>query len=149
MAWVLTAVAGSVGASLFYLSRPLPLIFWASFLLLLLVALAITFSHWLERRTMILLDDQSVSFRSPLREVTFGWNEVEKVLCVKIQGGWRFMVVGTAAAFRFQSLVTLRSGFGRTVRSGYAKGVEMATFIRRLAGLDQVHQEDQVWIYSK
>jgi hypothetical protein len=59
------------------------------------------------------------------------------------------MVVGSVGAFRFQSSVTLRSGFGRSVRSGYERGVEIAAFIQRFAGLDQVNQEDLVWIYSK
>jgi uncharacterized membrane-anchored protein len=149
MAWALAAVATSVGVSLVSLNRQLPLVFWLSFVLLLVVAIAITFSHWLERRTMIILEDESVIFQSPLRSVMLPWEQIEKLACIKIQRGWRFMVSGKQAAFRFQSMITLRSGFGREVRSGYDRGLEIARFIQHSAKLDQVSQQDQVWIYSK
>ena len=59
------------------------------------------------------------------------------------------MVSGLDAAFRFQSLVVIRSASGREVRSGFIEGQRLAQRIYQAAGLEELEQRDGIWIYRK
>jgi hypothetical protein len=149
IAWLLFGISLFVGLYLLFFDFTLPLLFWLAFTLLLLVALAISFSHWLEERTSLILEAEGIQFQSPLRKVMLAWPEIDELWCGKIQGGWRFMVSGKESAFRFQSHVVLRSGSGREVQSGFIKGQEIAGHIYKIAQLGKVERQDEIWIYRK
>lgn len=149
MAWVLFTISLMVGLYMLYFNFTLPVIFYIATVLLLLVALAISLSYWLERNAVISVSEQGVGFRSPIRRVFLDWNEIEELWCGAIRGGWRFMVSGEAAAFRFQSLIVLRSGTGREVRSGFPEGVRIAQTIFNKAGLTAHKEEQDIYVFRK
>jgi hypothetical protein len=149
MAWGLFGISLLAGLYMLFYIFELPIVFWLASTLLLIVALAITLSHWLEGRTVIRLKVEGIQFESPLRNVEFAWSEIEELWCGKIRGGWRYMISGTDAAFRFQSLVIIRSGQGREVRTGFGEGQKIAKMIHQSAGLNELDRQDDIWIYRK
>jgi hypothetical protein len=148
-AWLLFGITFVVGVPLFLMDFTLPLIFWFAFTILFIVALAISLSHWLEKRTLIMIGEDDICYQSPLRTVRLAWGEIDELRVGAMQGGWRFMVSSTDTAFRFQSLVVIRSGSGREVRSGFMKGEQIADYIHRKAGLERVDHQDEIWIFGK
>jgi hypothetical protein len=149
MAWLLFGITFVVGVPILVLHFELPLIFWFAFAVIFIVALAISFSHWLEKRTIIMIGEDDIRYRSPLRAVTLAWGQIDELRVGAIQGGWRFLVSGIDSAFRFQSLVVFRSGSGREVRSGFSQGKQIAGYIHQKAGLERVDHQDGVWIFHK
>ena len=149
IAWILFGISVFVGAYMLYFRFVLPLLYWISIGILLMVALAISFSHWLEQRTAIVLSESGVGFRSPLRKVDLSWDEVDELWCGAIRGGWRYVVSGGNVAFRFQSLIAIRSGTGRTVRSGYPEGRGLAQTLVHRAGLKINEEQEGIIIYRR
>jgi hypothetical protein len=149
MAWVLFGIALLIGAYLLFFNFDLPIVFWLASALLLFVALAISFSHWLEGHTTITLSESGVRYESPIRKVAFNWSEIEELWCGKIRGGWRYMVSCKNAAFRFQSLVVIRAGSGREVRTGFREGQKIAQFLYQAAELIEFERQDNIWVYRK
>jgi hypothetical protein len=148
-AWLLFGIP--VPAMLYlYLRRIIPpLSLWITCGFLLFVALAIVFSQWLERRTFIFLEGEGIRFESPLRKVSMSWGDIQELWCGSIRGGWRFIVSGPSALFRFQSLIVLRTDQGKEVRSGFAEGVRIAQLVQQRAGLRHLDRQDRIWIYRK
>jgi hypothetical protein len=149
MAWLLFGITFVIGVPLLVLDFALPLIFWFAFAILFIIALAISFSHWLESRTWIVIEEDAIRYRSPLRTVSLAWGEIDELRVGAIQGGWRFMVSSTNSAFRFQSLVVFRSGSGREVRSGFKQGEQIADHIHQKAGLEGAGYQDGIWIFRR
>jgi hypothetical protein len=149
MAWGLFGISLLAGLYMLFYITELPILFWLASALLLLVALAITLSHWLEGHTIIRLKVEGVQYESPLRNVEFAWSDIEELWCGKIRGGWRYMISGKDAAFRFQSLVVIRSGPGREVRTGFSEGPKIAKMVYQSAGLIELDCQNDIWIYRK
>ena len=148
-AWVLFGISFAAGVYLRYFAYEVPFVFWLASILLLLVALGISLSHWLEGQTVLSVNDGGIRFETPLRKVEFAWSEIDELWGGKIRGGWKYMVSGLDAAFRFQSLVVIRSASGREVRSGFIEGQRLAQRIYQAAGLEELEQPDDIWIYRK
>jgi hypothetical protein len=149
MAWLLFGIALMVGVYMLFFNFDLPIVFWVASTLLLFVALAISLSHWLEGHTTITLTVAGVQYESPIRKVAFTWYEIEELWCGKIRGGWRYMVSGSDAAFRFQSLIVIRSGSGREVQTGFREGQKIAQAIYQAADLREFERQEDIWVYQK
>lgn len=126
-----------------------PMLMQGTTVLLLLVALGITLSHWLDARTSIVLREEGMHYKSPLRTISLGWGEINELWCASVQGGWRFLVKGSNAAFRFQSFVEIHSGTGRSIRSGFPEGLKIAQMIVAQADLARKEHRDQILVYRK
>lgn len=149
MGWLLFGISALAGVYMAIFQVDIPTIYWIASGVLLVVALAISLSQWLEGRTVITVMHDGIQFQSPLRKLKLRWSEIDELWCGKIQGGWRFMVSGLQAAFRFQSLIVLRSGTGKQVRSGFEEGQKIAHHIFRAAGLSHQEQQDDIWIFRR
>ncbi len=93
------------------------------FLLMLAVSLLISFSNWMERRTRLVLDEEGITFRNGLRNVTLRWPEIRRirVLPASLGDGKTVMVMGEKTYFRFDTLGRARGG-GRKGGVGVAEG---------------------------
>ncbi len=149
IAWLLFGALIILWVILTFLAVKTPLLVKGTAIVLLLISLGISFSHWLDRRTTILLEEGGIHYKSPLRTVSLQWQQVTELWCGPIQGGWRFLVSSPRAAFRFQSLVEIRSGGGKSIRSGYPEGVNIAKMIVTRAALSVQERRDQVLVYCK
>lgn len=149
MAWLLSVVTSLVCVYLLQRNLTPPPFIWLTSGFLILLALSISFSHWLERRTVVILEPEAIRYESPLRKITIPWDAIEELWCESIRGGWRFIVSGSGAVLRFQSLVVLRSGMGREVRTGYVEGKQIARVVHKHAELQGLERKDQIWIYRK
>ncbi len=103
------------------------------FLLLLGVAILISFSNWMERRTRLILDEKGVVFRNGLRRVRMDWPEIQRirVLPAALGDGKTVMVMGEKTYFRFDTLSRARNR-GREVWLGFPEGDEiLRTLVQR------------------
>ena len=149
IAWLLFGVSGLAWGYLFLRGLTLPPSLWITSMIVLLVALAITFSYWLERRTFIVLEEGGIRYESPLRKVTLQWGDIHELWCASIRGGWRFMISSSEATFRFESLSVVQSGSGREVRSGFNEGKRIVQLVQQRADLRYLDRQDRIWVYRK
>jgi hypothetical protein len=149
LAWFLVGISLLVGLYTRTLETILPVIYWIALGLLIVVALAMSLSYWLEGRIAIHLKDDRIEYQSPLRNVVLSWQEIDELWCARVRGGWRYMVTGQVAAFRFQSLLVIRASSGREVRSGFVEGQGLAQSIYRNAELDETDRQEDIWIYRR
>ncbi len=116
------------------------------FLLMLAVSLLISFSNWMERRTRLVLDEEGITFRNGLRNVTLRWPEIRRirVLPASLGDGKTVMVMGEKTYFRFDTLGRAR---GREVWLGFPEGEEILSTLVERCGFSR-HQDGQEEYYA-
>lgn len=148
-AWSLFGISGLAGGYLYLRGIVPPLSLWITTVIMLLIALAISFSYWLERRTLVIIEDKCLRYESPLRKIIFQWDEIHELWCLSIRGGWRFTISSSTDAFRFETLNVRQFGSGREVRSGFTDGKRIAALVQKRADLRILDRQDRLWIYRR
>ena len=147
--WLLFGISALVWCYLYLRGFTPPPSLWIPSVIMLLVALATSFNYWLEKQTVILIEEQGVCYQSPLRRVTLHWAQIHELWCHSFRGGWRFTISDSAEAFRFVTLKVLQFGSGREVCSGFIDGKRIAQLVQQRADLRVLERQDRVWIYRK
>lgn len=121
----------------------------AVFLLVFLVFAAVgtSLSNWMERRTVMQLDEHGVSFKNGLRDVRFTWAEIKTVRVLPSQAGSnRVQVIGENAHFEFRTLAELKLSGVVKGQSGFADGDKILDEILRHSKLTQ-HESSAPYTY--
>lgn len=149
IAWIFTVVLTALSGLLFLRTRSLP--FWASLfaILMLLFALAMRFSRWMEANTRIVLDPDGVMYQSPIRKQAFRWDQITEVSAYPLRDGWRMFVIGEHGGFRFETEMTLRGMDESVVRTGYPEGAEIVEQILRQADLREPRFDGTSWEWKR
>jgi hypothetical protein len=148
-AWMMTGCALLVELVLFWRSGTL--LGWLSLLmvLLLLSAVFISLSNWVDRKTMLVLEPDGVAFRNGLRSVQLTWDQIEKVRVIADRWGSRVLVSGAEANFNFRMLsqVELRGKVGGQM--GFSEGEAILKEILHSSGLSLAENNDQGQYYAR
>ncbi len=103
-AWALAALTLGAVAVLWVRTTTTPLFSLLLAGFFLLAAAGISFSNWVDRQTVLHLDQQGVSFYNGLRKVDLDWNELRSVRVYPSSLGDRVHVLGEKAHFHFRLL---------------------------------------------
>ena len=107
---------------------------------LTLVALGISLSNWMDRHTIIRLDEQEVSFSNGLRHTALRWNEIQEVRVLPAQWGKKIQVFGRQSYFGFYTHGEVFA-HGRSLgRTGFVDGDFILQNILEKARLSAVKQ---------
>jgi hypothetical protein len=142
MAWGLTILA-MVGWGLIA-GRGLraPLLYQLISGFVTLTALSLSLTNWVDRSTVIRLDDEGVRFENGLRKVRLRWNEVLRVQVVPMNLGKLVRVVGARTYFTFRTLAEV-SLHGKTrSKVGFAAGDQLLQEILERSGLHSMPPVD-------
>jgi len=148
-AWILTGFALIVELVMVWrFSRPLG---WITLLavFLLVSAIFISLSNWVDRKTVLILNPGGVEFHSKLRNAQLSWDQVEKVSVIKDRWGQRVHVSGAKTHFNFRMLseVELRGKIGG--KMGFPDGETILKEIINTSGLSLTENKGHDRYYAR
>jgi len=108
--------------------------------------LLITYGNWMERKTVIEVSEAGLRYRNPLREVRIAWPELLAVSIYPRGDGWRVVVESEQEMFSFQTLTTLKLGWGRQVETGVEGGQELASTVVGATQLAAPQADRDSWV---
>ena len=111
-------------------------------------ALAISLGNWMDRRTVLRLGADGVSFENGIRSTRLGWPDIQNVAVVETRSGKRVQVQGEQLHFTFKTL-TVMSMFGQSVHSGFANGQEILDMVLQSGNLKLTKEEQGVYYYAR
>lgn len=146
-AWVLVL---GVGVGIYFASSWTDSLgfLWLFESLMIFIALSISLGNWMDRRTILRVSAEGVSFENGLRSVRLGWPEVQNVAVVETKSGKRIQVQSEQSHFTFKSL-TVMSMLGQSVRSGFAAGQEILEMILQAGNLKLTKESEGVYYYAR
>lgn len=142
IAWGSTLLVGGAWLSLQLLGQPITRAVPVLAVLLLLAALSISLGNWMDRQTVMRLDDEGISFRNGLRNTRLGWDEITRLRVLPSQWGKKVEVIGEHAHFEFRTLGEVKVQGEVKGRMGFADGEQIlrrildATHLKRMPGAD-------------
>jgi hypothetical protein len=148
-AWILTGIALIAEWVTFWRTATFSGWITLLFFFLLLSAIAISFSAWVDRKTILILETGGVKFRNGLRVVQLTWEQIEKVRVIADRWGDRVYVVGTKDTFSFRILseVELRGKVGG--KMGFPEGDTILKEIIHASGLCLTDNKEQDRYYAR
>jgi hypothetical protein len=149
VAWglALLMLVGWVGFTALGLVYPWPLRILAG--LFVLSGAAISLSNWVDRQTVLRLDDQGVTFQNGLRNVKLTWKDVSKVNVYPSNWGDKVYVVGKSGLFSFRTQHEVQLNGQVRGRMGFAEGEKIQRLIIQCSGLHQNPQDGEGIYYTK
>ncbi len=116
---------------------------------LLLCALLISLSNWVDRQTFLRLEPDGVHFENGLRRVDLHWHQIQQVQVLPSYWGEKVSVIGQGSHFNFHTLgeVTVR---GETKgRVGFAEGEKILQHILKHSQLKVVDNTGPGYYYAR
>ena len=148
-AWILTGAALIVALTLFWRLSLFPVWIMVFTFFLLLSAIFISLSNWVDRKTILILEPNGVKFRNGLRNVQLSWDQIEKVRVFEDRWGQRVHVLGAEAHFNFRMLseVEFRGKVGG--KMGFPEGETILKEIIQVSGLSLIENQNQDRYYAR
>jgi hypothetical protein len=109
-------------------------------ILLLFSAASMSLGNWMDRRTVLRLSDQGLSFQNGLRDIRLKWDEICKIYVIPTQWGKKAEVIGEREHFQFRTLGEVKVQGEVKGRMGFEKGDEALDYMISRSGLQQVEQ---------
>jgi hypothetical protein len=114
-----------------------------------LAAAAISLGNWIDRKTVLLLTPEGVTFRNGLRNVTLTWEQILKVRVVPDRWGERVHVMGARAHFNFRMPGEIEFQEKFHERIGFANGDQILQTILKSSGLQQIAKDETGRDYAR
>ena len=107
-------------------------------IVLLLSAMGISLSNWVDRHSLIQLNPESVTFDNGLRHTHLKWDEIRQVQVFPSAWGNKVRVIGEHAYFEFRTLGEVKVQGEVKGRMGFSEGEKILKYILEMAGLRKV-----------
>ncbi len=149
--WIAWALALGLGAVLLFANQALPALsafVWLFEGFLVFSAMSISLGNWMDRKTVIRVDDLGIAFENGLRSVRLAWSEVRNVAVMQMRGGRRAQVLGPASHFSFK-LLSETNLFGQTFRTGFEAGQQILDLVVNASGLQNKTETEGMYYYSR
>ena len=125
-----------------------PFIFWMFAVFLLFSAVSISLGNWMDRRTVLRVGADGISFESGVRSVRLSWPEVQNVAVIPTRLGKRVQVQGAQSHFTFKTMSESTLG-GQAIRTGFADGQEILETVLEESGLRVKTEKDGMVYYAR
>jgi hypothetical protein len=115
---------------------------------LLFSGMGISLGNWMDRKTIITISEESVSFKNGLRNTNLNWTDIQRIEVTPSKWGKKVRVIGTHSYFDFRSIGEI-SVFGDVKgRMGFEKGDKILDMIILKTGLIKFSLNDSRYYYS-
>jgi hypothetical protein len=149
IAWVASLLIGIVVIIRITESRQFPCLTFVLFLFFLFAAILITFSYWVDSKTLIRVAPSQLSYQSPFRRFLKNWDQISEINAHKGGHFWRIVVSGKQLFFTF-SVGEERDSKTQPERVlALPHGDRLARIICGMANLSQIEKVGEKWICSK
>ncbi|MBU0513061.1 MAG: hypothetical protein KJ638_15350 [Chloroflexi bacterium] len=149
IAWILSIIAlVSLGVALIWGAG----MSWAGIifvLILLLSAGSISLGNWVDRKTVLSLSLEGVSFRNGLRNVSLKWDQIQELRLLPDRWGVRVHVWGAESRFNFRMLGEVKVRGELKGRVGFAEGESILQEILESSGLQENEQNENGRYYAR
>ena len=148
-AWVLSGFAVVIEALMIWRFGTPPA--WSTILMVffLLSAMVISLSNWVDRKTTLVLQPESIEFRNGLRNVHLEWDQIEKLRVVSDRWGQRVHILGAGASFNFRLLSEVEYQGKVRGQMGFPEGEAILKEILKSSGLTLTESDDQGRYYAR
>ncbi len=137
LAWIWLSRAGEVS--------PFIPLFWA---VLTVIALGTSLGNWMDRRTVLRLEEKGVFFANGLRTVSMPWEDVQRIEVLPSRWGEVVHVWGQDAHFRMRTLAEVHAlGKDLSARVGFPDGMRIVQEMCQRSGLRMHRQTDGGRVY--
>ena len=87
-----------------------------------LAALSISLGNWMDRHTLLCINNDSVAYQNGIRSVEIRWENIQEVQVLPAQWGKKVHVIADQAHFRFQMLGEVKLQGEVKGRVGFTEG---------------------------
>ena len=116
---------------------------------LLLSGLAISLGNWMDRHTLLVLDEHAIEYQNGLRHIRTLWTDIKEVRVIPSQWGKKVQVYGEKAYFTFRTLSEVKVQGELKGRFGFAKGDEILREIVLRSALEIVERPGEGYTYAR
>ena len=104
LAWITTIMVLGAWFILYRAGQPVLVVVPILGILLLFAALSISLGNWMDRHTLLRLEERGVSFHNGLRHVHLQWEQIQRVNVIPSNWGKKVQVIADHAYFEFRTL---------------------------------------------
>lgn len=147
-AWILAGISVAAYLLLWRISEP-TVLFLVMVIFLLISALFISFSNWIDRKTVLTLNEEGIKYYSGLRSVSMKWEDIEQLQVLPDRWGQRVLIFGNRTNIRFRTLSNV--DFQGKVRGqiGFHNGKAILDEIIQSSSLISTENEKQGHYYIR
>jgi hypothetical protein len=149
VAWVTTFLLIIAWTILYFRSEQVGYVIPFLTVILLLSALSISLGNWMDRQTVMYLDEDGISYKNGLRNVRMAWLDLQEVRVIPVRWGKKVQVIGSQAYFAFQTLAELKVLDEVKGRMGFVEGDEILRQILLNSGLQIVERPGEGYYYAR
>lgn len=148
-AWGSALMIGTTWLALRLIGRPVSWTMPFLAITLALAALSISLSNWVDRQTVIRLNESGIEYHNGLRHVKFSWPEIRQVYVDPSRWGDKVQVIGERKYFSFRTMGEVWFQGELKGRMGFEQGEELLREIVHSSGLKIVEQEGKGSYYAR
>jgi hypothetical protein len=149
LAWLSAGLVTLVWLALWLTNQPVYVLIPLAQSGFLLAAFLISLGNWVDRRTIILLDETGIRYKNGLRKVNLPWDQVLQVQVQPMSWGKRIQVKGDHGMFSFRTLAEVNMLGKLQGRFGFEKGDEILRQIVLNSGLRISEQSGEIYLYAR
>lgn len=111
--------------------------------------MSISLGNWMDRRTVIHIDQKGIRFKNGVRNVELAWREVKEVRVLPTRWGKKVQVFGERAFFEFRTLGEVMIGGELKGRMGFIEGEEIMQEIINNSKLHVIKESGENYYYAR
>jgi len=148
-AWGMTAALLVTWAILLIFKQPV--VGWIPFvtIFLLFAATLISLGNWVDRHTMIRVEDDGIQFENGMRRASIKWDDIKEVEVFRSNWGDKVRVVGATGYFTFRTLAEVKMSGNLKGRMGFVQGEKILKHILDAGNLTKIKQTSSGYYYSR
>jgi hypothetical protein len=149
IAWGSAILVGAVWLVLGWKNQAVP---WTVLLLevfLLFAGLSISFGNWMDRQTVLRMDENGVWYKNGLRNVKMDWINIRQVRVQPTRWGNKVQVIGDKAYFEFRTLGEVKIVGELKGRMGFNRGEEILNEIILNSDLQRIDKSGNGYYYAR
>ena len=149
IAWLLALVVAITWLILFLLAPRVTILAPLLTIAFILAACSISLGNWIDRHTLISVNDRGISFRNGLRNIVLEWDKICEVRILPAIWGKKIQVFGVKTYFDFRTLGEVKYKGEVKGRTGIVKGEELLRTIIIKSGLQIVDRLGEGYYYAR
>lgn len=149
LAWLTTLLSFAAWTILILTGRPVLLVVPVMAFVFLFAAASISLGNWVDRKSLLSLDEQGVAFRNGLRDVRLSWEQINRIEVFGSAWGRKVRVFGEQAHFDFRTLGELTMSGEVKGRMGFVQGEKILHQLLVKTGLIEIEHTGNSYYYAR
>ena len=117
--------------------------------LLVLAGMGISLGNWMDRKTVIRIDNTGIEYHNGLRNTRMHWEAIERVEVYPHEWGDKVRVLSKDSRFNFRKLGEVKVGGETKGSMGFAEGDQILMIILQEAALKEIRHNDEGYYYAR